>query len=440
LYKFAHMSDIHLGAHPSVPEMEKREMEIFKEAIKKCISLNVDFILISGDFFDQGVPSLTVVMETASVLFNLKNLNIPVYVLYGSHDYRVGSTSVIDILDAGGLITKIPDPTAQDRGKFTLKFVEDTKTKAKITGLKARKQGIEKHYYDQIDISSAESETGFKIFAFHCGLDEYKPAHLSQMECTPLSSFPKDFNYYAGGHIHDADYTGKNGKYLDTVAGYDIVVFPGPLFTGHGFPDISETASGNKRGFFVINFTNTVEEVNFIEMECFNGEHVKINCDHKSIDSIKDELNEILDHDIHGKVFALELTGTLKTGKKSDLNITELKQKLSKKLPLAIYIHHKSLKSEEFSPVHTDTRNRSDIEKVSFKENLDNFNVPVDDLKKFGLVELIDKTSTFQSQLLGTLTQEILPNERIYDYNSRIRKELFEYLKIPFVEDDVNDT
>ena len=35
------MSDIHLGAHPSVPEMEKREMEIFKEAIKKCISLNL---------------------------------------------------------------------------------------------------------------------------------------------------------------------------------------------------------------------------------------------------------------------------------------------------------------------------------------------------------------------------------------------------------------
>ena len=434
------MSDIHLGAHPTMPGMEKREMEIFKTAIRKCISLHVDFILISGDFFDEGIPNLDVVKETASVLFNLKNLNIPVYVLYGSHDYTVGTTSVIDILDAGGLITKIPDPSKKDQGKLNLQFVQDEKTNAKITGLRARKQGIEKHFYDHIDISSAESENGFKIFAFHCALDEYKPVHLSQMESTKISSFPKYFNYYAGGHIHNSGYTGKNGKYMNDFPGYDIVTFPGPLFTGHGFNDVSETAGGNKRGFFIVNFTKNVEDVTFIEMDCFDGEYVKINCDHKSIESIKDELNEIISHDINGKVLALEISGTLKTGKKSDLQISELRTKLSQKLPLAIYINHNQLKSEEFSAVHTDTRNRSDIEKISFKENLDNFNISVHDLEKFGLTELLDKTSTFQSQLLKILTQEILSNERRDDYRSRIHKASFKSLKITLAEDDVNDT
>jgi len=40
--KFAHMADIHLGAHRE-PILEKLELKAFSEAMDKCVELGVDF-------------------------------------------------------------------------------------------------------------------------------------------------------------------------------------------------------------------------------------------------------------------------------------------------------------------------------------------------------------------------------------------------------------
>ena len=49
LSKFAHMSDIHLGAHRE-PALRDLERKCFAEAMDMCVDQAVDFLLISASF------------------------------------------------------------------------------------------------------------------------------------------------------------------------------------------------------------------------------------------------------------------------------------------------------------------------------------------------------------------------------------------------------
>ena len=87
-----------------------------------------------------------------------------------------------------------------------------------------------------------EEEKGFKIFVFHAMVTEYKPKDLSAVQSLPISYFPKNFNYYAGGHIHEfRKFSSKEYKNL---------VYPGPLFAGD-LADMEENAKGQQRGFCI---------------------------------------------------------------------------------------------------------------------------------------------------------------------------------------------
>ena len=208
-------------------------------------SSNVDFLLISGDIFHVSIPDLTIVNETIRTLRLLQDAKIPVYAIYGSHDYTPNGTSIIDILDTAGILTNVMKARMDDEGYVLLDFVVDPKTGAKLTGVSARRIGLESKIYEKLDKKRLEAEKGFKIFLFHSGITEFKPEFLSEMETVPITDFPKGFDYYAGGHIHIADEFTWNS--------YPRVVFPGPLFTGYG-KDIEDTARGKKRGFYVVDF------------------------------------------------------------------------------------------------------------------------------------------------------------------------------------------
>ncbi len=257
MFRFAHISDIHLGAFRDsvIRELEK---QVLADTVKKCVELKVDFVLISGDLFHVSIPDLSVVNDTIRTLRLLQEAKIPIYMIYGSHDYTPNGISIIDILDTAGIIVNVMKPHIDEEGALILQFVEDPKTKAKLAGMSARRIGLESKYYEKLDKPRLEKENGFKIFAFHSGITEFKPAFLNDMETVPISSFPKDFDYYAGGHIHERGEHQWNG--------YPRIVFPGPLFTGYG-KDIEETARGVKRGFYLVEFDDKIRKVEFIEIK-----------------------------------------------------------------------------------------------------------------------------------------------------------------------------
>ena len=132
--KFAHLSDVHLGfqKHES---LQKIEQQVFEKILDQCISLKVDFILIPGDLFHVNIPEMRVQKFAFAKFRQVHDAGIPIYVVYGSHDFSPVSNSVIDLLAEIGYITKVTQATSHEDGRISLKCLIDSKTGAKITGL-----------------------------------------------------------------------------------------------------------------------------------------------------------------------------------------------------------------------------------------------------------------------------------------------------------------
>src|ERR1700681_603363 len=106
--KFAHMSDIHIGAFGNrQPELKELVLRAFDLAVDKCIDAGVDFVVIAGDTFDSNIPDLSSVKHAAAKILKAKEQGISFYVVYGSHDFSPNYSSIVDVLESAGLLTKL---------------------------------------------------------------------------------------------------------------------------------------------------------------------------------------------------------------------------------------------------------------------------------------------------------------------------------------------
>ncbi len=120
--KFAHMSDCHIGGwHEST--IRDINLKSFKAAVEKCVEEHVGFVLIAGDLFDTALPSIDILKETALLLNRLKEYDIPVYIIPGSHDFSASGKTMLDVLENAGLVNNV---MKLDSGR--LKFTIDRKS------------------------------------------------------------------------------------------------------------------------------------------------------------------------------------------------------------------------------------------------------------------------------------------------------------------------
>jgi len=358
--RFAHVSDIHLGAN-SDPALSRLELQAFSQAMDKCLRENVDFILICGDLFHVSIPDLRIVDVAVRKLKQVADRGIPVYAIYGSHDFTPNGKSVVDIIESAGLIKKIVSGEIE-ADKLKLNFFVDPKTGAKIVGISGRKGGLDREYYEMLDRESLEKEMGFRIFAFHAGLDEFKPQYLSEMESIPISLLPKGFDYYAGGHIHE--------RVEGTLAGYRLVVFPGAMF-GSQTRDHEASGKGEKRGFYVVSFGDSAKEIKFVPIHVCNFIFKDFNVEGKNAHQAQDWLEENLESvDVNDKVVMLRIHGELSGGKTSDINFGKLRQDLAERGAIAVYVNRHGLTSKEFAAIRAAGEDVQAIENRLLKENL----------------------------------------------------------------------
>lgn len=407
MYKFAHIADTHLGANRH-PALEKIENEVFNQVMDKCMEDKVDFILICGDLFHIGIPDLGVVNNCVRKLKEVSDQKIPVYVIFGSHDYNPNTESIVDILNSAGLIKNIVMGSETDEGKIKLEFWVDKKTGAKITGINARKGGVEKTYYDCLERESLEKEPGFKIFCLHNGLSEFKPAHMASMETIPVSSLPKHFSYYAGGHIHK--------RVEESLPDYEHIVYPGPIFSA-GSQDLELSAKGEKRGFYIVSFDDKVEDMEFIEIEPCEFAFHEFNVDGKNSTHANQFLEAQLQKvDVAGKIVLIKIKGELSGGKTSDIKASELKNILAANGALIVDVNRHGLSSKEFSAVEVHGEDVPMIERKRLRENIGAVRVSIDKLKG-------EKGAELAERLLKILRIEVQEGEAKKDYNSRILEE-----------------
>jgi len=419
LHKFAHITDCHLGAWRN-PKLKEINLKAFERAITICIEENVDFIAITGDFFDVNVPELDHVKRAVEILRQARGYGIEIYMIYGSHDFTASTVSIVDVLHSAGLFIK-PVEFEQIRDKIRLKFIQDQKTVFKITGLSGRKSGLDIEYYNLLDMGSLESEEGIKVFLFHTPISELTPIDLAHGESIPLSLLPKGFKYYGGGHLHRRI----EHKYDD---GKSMIIYPGPLF-GSTFTDLEDTAEGEKRGFYIINYDNDNETIRakFIEIKIADIILHTINANQNTIKQIEDKMCAVVEQiqDLTNKIILIKVKGTLSSGKRTDINFSKFEEQLLAKGALVTFINRNSLVSPEAAQVKVFSTSIEDIEKKVIKDRISSFKIDPaikdDKVKNFIKSKLLsEKGEDTANKLLLALKMEKIENETASDFETRL--------------------
>ncbi|MFC1768810.1 exonuclease SbcCD subunit D [Nanoarchaeota archaeon] len=402
--KFAHMADCHIGSWRD-PKLKEISTEAFIRAIDMSVQEKVDFILISGDLFNTPLPSMDTLKKTVVKLKELKDLGIPLYLIAGSHDYSPSGKTMLDVLEGAGLVRNVLKGTSED-GKLKLNFTVDEKTGAKITGLLGKRLGLEKTYYENLMRDHLEQEEGYKIFLFHSGIDEIKSKNMEKVITNPLSLLPKNFNYYAGGHIHEVS--------QNEMEGYGKVVFPGPLFPNN-FKELEDLGGG---GFFIVENN----EPKFQSIQVYNTHSIKLDCNHKNPQQVYDEvIDNLKDQEFNNTIVTIRLFGTLSSGKGSDIDFKRIYDYLYNKSAYFVMKNTSALTSEEFEQISLSTDSIDDVEDSIIKEHLGQ--IKIDDLKPNQEAELV-------KNLMESLKDTREEGERVTDFEDRISKDISKILKI----------
>ncbi|MBL7054945.1 DNA repair exonuclease [Candidatus Woesearchaeota archaeon] len=437
--KFAHLADCHIGSWRD-PKLRDISTIAFIKTIDKCIEEKVDFVLIAGDLFNTSLPALDNLKLTVSKLKQLKDLDIPTYIIAGSHDFSPSGKTILDVLEEAGLLINVVKGE-EIEGKLKLNFTTDNKTQAKITGLFGKKGSLEKAYYENLIKENLEQENGYKIFIFHSALTEFKPIDLKDMESHPISLLPKRFNYYAGGHPHYI--------FQKQEEDYGLISYPGPLFP-NSFAELEKLERG---GFYIAETTEVQSEnssegdherecrlnnsqaqtptqpiktkITWHPIQIYNIEKIRIDCNNKTPEQIEEEIkNQVKDNEFNNTIVLIRLFGTLSSGKPSDINFREIYEIIYNKSAYFVMKNTNALTTKEFEEVKIDIKSVEDIESAIIKEHLGQIKVNSFTAEK---EELLTK------ELIRILSQEKQDSTKL-DFENRIKEEVSKTLEIEMSE------
>ena len=281
---FSHISDTHLGLEQyGLEEREQDVYDSFNQAIDISIKDKVDFVIFAGDIFHTPNPSGKAILQMANALKRLKQNSIESFFILGEHDIsRIRAT---------------PIPYVYHNLEFS-KYVgrgEPVYHKdVMIAGFdKIRKNEITtfEEKFRKLD-SLAKQHSGHKILVLHQGITELNQ-FAGELNASDL---PKNFTYYAMGHLHD-----KLVKDFDHLGG--PLAYPGSteMTTSEG---IKET----EKGFFEVDISSNEAKPTWIKLDTRPQFSSKV--DFEELDNSMTEIVEkigtfekkpIIEIKIHGK-------------------------------------------------------------------------------------------------------------------------------------------
>lgn len=392
--KFAHMADIHIGSFRD-DKLKDLSMESFCKAIDICMDEDIDFLLISGDLFNTALPSIDNLKQVIKKLKELKNWEIPVYIIPGSHDYSPSGKTMIDILEEAELVKNVVKGSIEDN-ILKLRFTIDQKTGAKITGIMGKRGMLDKKFYENLDKSNIEDDDGFKIFMFHNAITELRTKEFDQIESTPLSLLPRNFDYYAGGHLHFFNESSEEG--------YKKIVYPGPIFPAN-FQELEKI----KNGSFVIYEDGEIKKIDINIKNIFS---IKIDANNKLPDQIRDEIIEkTRNQEFYNTIVTLRLEGKLRDGKPQDIDFRVIFENFYDRGAFFVMKNTNKLISKEYEEIKTGHESPEEIEQAIIHENI-------------GKITVQFNENDIAMQLIRTLAKEKREDEKQYEYEKRIIDEV----------------
>ena len=392
--KFAHLADCHIGSWRD-PKLNDTATKAFTKAVDICIEKKVDFIVIAGDLFNTSLPSINHLKQVTKKLKQLKDKDIHVYIIAGSHDFSASGKTMLDVLESADLIINVAKGD-EENGRINLRFTVDKKTGAKIAGLFGKKGMLESSYYEALNKENLENETGYKIFIFHSLLSEFKPKEFEKIEGQPLSLLPKNFNYYAGGHPHFVFQT----KEKD----YGTIAYPGPLFPNN-FRELEKLQKG---GFYIVEN----ETLEWCPVQIHNVFPIEINADHKSPEHVQKDIEEkIMHHEFNNTIITLRIEGTLESGKAADIDFKNIIKMMYDKSAYFVLKNTANLQTKEFQEIKIHAESVEEIEEKIIKEHLGQIKISLDEEK-------------LTKELLNLLSAEKQEGETAATFEKRLREEI----------------
>ena len=206
--RFAHLSDTHLGyKHLAKDKREHDFYEQFQKTIDRIIEEEVDFVIHSGDLFDQSPPHIEPLKAFQDGLLKLKEAEIPMYAIAGNHDIKYIKDKVIPqiLFENYGLkIISAENPYYYEGDVL-------------ICGVPHQKKSKSEELKESLLKLSQEAENAEKsILVLHQGVLERFPEYLE----IKMDELPENFDYYAMGHLHN---------FFELECGRGKLVYPGSM-------------------------------------------------------------------------------------------------------------------------------------------------------------------------------------------------------------------
>ena len=240
---FSHISDTHLGLiQYGSEEREQDVYETFNQAVDVSIKDHVDFVIFAGDIFHVPNPNGTAIVQMANALKRLKQSEINSFFILGEHDISRIRTTPIPYVYHNLEFAKYIGQGNPVNYKGVLLAGFDKIRKAEIPQFEEKFATLDK---------VASKHSGHKILVLHQGITEFNK-FAGEIQSTDL---PKNFTYYAMGHLHD-----KEIKQFNHLSG--PVVYPGSteLTTSEGIKEV-------KKGFFEVDISGEEAEPNWVEVD-----------------------------------------------------------------------------------------------------------------------------------------------------------------------------
>ena len=244
--RFAHLSDSHLGYRQfGILEREQDFYDVFARNIDKIIEMDVDFVIHSGDLFDNNRPSTEALLAFQKALLRLKEAKIPIYAIAGNHDSILRKDALppqVLFKDIGLNLISHNNP-AYNEGAVLICGIPYTPSS----------QGrVLKERYDQL--SKLADKYLKSILVSHQGIDKWMHEDTYEIE---LFQMPENFDYYAMGHVHN---------YVEEDFGKGKLVYPGSM-------EIWRTTESNNnyrefgKGFVVVDLSYDTPQVERVKID-----------------------------------------------------------------------------------------------------------------------------------------------------------------------------
>ncbi|MBM6613412.1 metallophosphoesterase [Desemzia sp. RIT804] len=336
MVQFIHAADLHLDSPfkgiKGLPvfiweAIYQSTFQALTHLVDLAIEKQVDFICLAGDIYDGEDRSVKAQAYLKKEMVRLKEVNIPVYLIHGNHDFKEQDGLQLDMPDNVHIFQEVVETAYYETAK---------QERIALTGFSYNKRWINERKIADYPARSSTAD-------YHIGLlHGYQEGNSSEHDKYAPFSLPelrsKHYDYWALGHIHKRQ----------VLSEHPLMVYSGNT------QGRNRTESGTK-GCYLVTLENKTEKIDFFPLAPIQWKTVELSLKgKKSLQEVYQVLNETMSvhqNEEHSTLLAIELTdtgdlleGVMRKIRQGDL--LEGLQQVSKTIPF-VFVVQLSIQSKK---------------------------------------------------------------------------------------------